>query len=91
MASRSMRGALFLVSFMKQRIAPMNQFPILITRNSPPSDWDHAPVGCICQVKNEYYIQVSLDEDMPSWKLHLGDYDSALRSAQQLKNPHELP
>lgn len=63
----------------------MNDFPALIVRFSEPTEYDQAPFCNICEVKNEYYVQISEDENRPIWQKHAGDLESAKIYVQQLK------
>lgn len=45
---------------------------LMIIRNGPPNNYDHAPQGTICKVMindqcHERYVQRSSDEEKPEW------------------------
>lgn len=66
----------------------MKEFPSLIVRFSQPTEYDQAPLGTICVVKNQYFIQIFHDENKPIWQTHAGDYESAKIYADNLKHTH---
>lgn len=66
----------------------MDQTIIIIRRFAQPTQQDMASYLTICQVGNDYYLQLSKNEDEPNWHHHVGSEDQLLQLIEDIKHKH---
>jgi hypothetical protein len=64
----------------------MNQPIIVIKRFAEPTYQDMAPYLTVCQVGDDYYLQLSKNEDDPNWHHHVGNEEQLLKLIEDIRN-----